>query len=241
MVEKLLVATDGSQIHYALYVKAAPTVVLLHGNGGSRHYFDQQLAIYRQQFQVIVVDSRGQGLSTNHAPTLTFDLMAQDLAAVLDQERVATAALIGFSDGANYAMVFAVRYPTRVVKLVLHAGNVSLAGIGALNHAFDVTRWWGNQVVGKVVPKFKKRATVQSLLIKPVPLAWDELAQITAPTLVIAGERDAIKPSESARIAATIPHSQFMLIPDARHSFGRQHPQLFAQMATDFIEMQENK
>ncbi|QBO35326.1 alpha/beta hydrolase [Periweissella cryptocerci] len=241
MVEKLLVTADGSQIHYDLYPKAAPTVVLLHGNGGNRHYFDRQLPIYQQMFQVIVVDSRGQGLSTNHAATLSFDLMAHDLYELLQQEQLKTVSIVGFSDGANYAMVFAVRFAKLVDKLVLNAGNVSLSGIGALTHAFDVTRWYGNQLVGKVVPVFKQRAAVQSLLVKPVPLAWDELQKIQAKTLVIAGERDAIKVTETAQIAEAIPDSEFMLIPTARHSFGRQHPQLFAQMATNFIEMQDTK
>jgi pimeloyl-ACP methyl ester carboxylesterase len=236
MIKKIFATKDGSQIAYDLYPKEdAPTVVLLHGNGGTRHYFDKQMQIYKEHFKIIALDSRGHGQSSNAAEKLSFDLIAHDIYEIVVNENVKQATLIGFSDGANAAMVFAVHYPSLVGKLVLNAGNMRLNAIGQFNQQVDRIRLSANQAVGKLIPKFQRKANIQSLLTSDLPISWQSLSTIKAPTLVIAGEKDVIAIEHTTQIAQHIPNSKLMIIPDGYHSFGRKNPLLFAQVATDFI------
>ena len=109
--------SDGSEIYYEKYGQG-PALFLLHGNGGSGKYFSKQLNSFSKHFNVFVVDSRGHGRSTNTQKETSFQVMAEDLATIMDQEKVQQADLLGFSDGANLAMVFARMYPEKVDHLI---------------------------------------------------------------------------------------------------------------------------
>src|SRR5262245_36776774 len=77
------VDADGARIAYAIFGKGEP-VLLLHGGLGNSGHFGFQLPALVDRFQVIAIDSRGQGRSTRTAATITYDLMATDVIAVLD-------------------------------------------------------------------------------------------------------------------------------------------------------------
>ena len=79
-------------------------LVLLHGNGND-HTFNYQISYFSKEYQVIAVDTRGHGRSTNTQSQLTFPLLAEDLAGIIQQEHLTKINLLGFSDGANIAMV----------------------------------------------------------------------------------------------------------------------------------------
>ncbi len=60
-----------------------------------------------------LVDSRGHGRSTNEASMLNFQLMAEDLNTIMLLEKIDQADFLGFSDGANLALVFASSFPKK--------------------------------------------------------------------------------------------------------------------------------
>ena len=118
-IEKYFQTIDGSQIFYQIFGKETNyPLVLLHGNGNDHTFFNYQISYFSKEYQVIAVDTRGHGRSTNTQSQLTFPLLAEDLAGIIQQEHLTKINLLGFSDGANIAMVFTHLYPDFVNKLV---------------------------------------------------------------------------------------------------------------------------
>lgn len=86
-------------------------LILLHGNGEHKGYFTHQIEYFSKTRRVIAVDTRGHGESPRGTAPFTIRQFAGDLDAFLASHGIAQADLLGFSDGGNIAMVFALRYP----------------------------------------------------------------------------------------------------------------------------------
>jgi len=95
-------------------------VVLVHGFGGNRHFFDAQLAHIEDHARVIAYDQRGCGESSL-APRKKYDLdtLVNDLSVILDLSRTEQAVLVGHSFGADVVSRYAALHPDRVAALVL--------------------------------------------------------------------------------------------------------------------------
>ena len=66
---------------------------------------------------MILIDSRGLGRSTRDARPFGYDLMADDVIALMDQLSVRKASIVGWSDGGNIGLSIALRYPERLDRL----------------------------------------------------------------------------------------------------------------------------
>src|ERR687884_1905889 len=98
--EQGYVEHDGARIWYAAY-GSGPPVILLHGGlGHSGNWGYQVPALLRSGYGAGVIDSRGHGRSTRDARPFTYELMASDVLAVMDEIGIDRAAFIGWSDGA---------------------------------------------------------------------------------------------------------------------------------------------
>lgn len=101
-------------------------LVLLHGNGEDSSYWNAQIPELTRFYRVIAVDSRGHGASGSGGHGLSFEMMAEDLKTVLDTLGVKKAHFLGFSDGGNLAIKFALTHPEYIDKLILNAANVEM-------------------------------------------------------------------------------------------------------------------
>lgn len=235
MVGKVLITPDSSRIIYDFYPRQdSETVVLIHGNAGNRHYFDAQLSIYQRNFQVLTFDSRAHGQSSNNAKVLTFEQIADDVASLLTLEQIKHATIVGFSDGANVAMIVAKKYPEMVDCLVLNAGNFRLSGLLLWVRFLDKIAYLITKGLSLLSYRIRRHMQVQKLLMQNIPLEWQDLKAIQAPTLVISGNHDVVRPAHTRKIAALIPNSELYFL-DGGHSYGRKHPITFAKIVTDFI------
>ncbi|GFH39762.1 hydrolase [Lactococcus insecticola] len=209
---------DGTQIHYVRSGSGTP-LILLHGNGQSTNYFKAQMGL--TGFETIAVDSRNHGKSGN-SKKLTFEIMARDLLDLLDALHLKKADILGFSDGANQAMVFAKNYPERVDKLILNAGNLTLSD---LHFSAQLT---------SVLQNFVSYTPVSRLLLKKVDVSKHDLEKFKMPVLVVVGENDMIKRSASKRIAK-YSHAEFIEIPGGTHKVSQQQPKVFNRIITEFL------
>ena len=100
------------RLYYQEKGKGRP-LVLLHGNGEDGSYFRHQMEYFSPQYRVLAVDTRGHGQSPRGTAPFTMSQFAQDLKTLLDELEINAPILLGFSDGANIAMKFALRYPDR--------------------------------------------------------------------------------------------------------------------------------
>lgn len=79
---------------------------------------------FSQLYKVIAVDSRAQGKTTDISDSLSFEMMADDEAALLDQMHIDSAYVIGWSDGGIIALLLAMRHPSKVIKFASTGANI---------------------------------------------------------------------------------------------------------------------
>src|SRR4030095_10690889 len=92
------VTTRGFNMYYEIYGSGEP-LLIIHGNGGSINNFVHQVPFFAQQYKVILADSRAQGKSVDDSDSLSYEMMADDLNALLDSLHVDSSYVIGWSDG----------------------------------------------------------------------------------------------------------------------------------------------
>ena len=91
---------NGISLYYAT-IGHGPPVVLLHGGLANSDYWGHQVTALAPRHTVILVDSRGHGRSTRDARPYGYDLMADDVVALLDTLHIAKADVVGWSDGGH--------------------------------------------------------------------------------------------------------------------------------------------
>ena len=114
--------------HHFVEAGAGDPLILLHGNGEDAGYFVHQMEPFSRHFRVIALDTRGHGRTPRGDAPFTIRQFADDLLAFMDAQGIGKADILGFSDGGNIAMAFALRYPERVDRLILNGANLSPAG-----------------------------------------------------------------------------------------------------------------
>ncbi|MDR1068006.1 MAG: alpha/beta hydrolase, partial [Clostridiales Family XIII bacterium] len=119
---------NGVNLHFR-DIGCGPPVVLLHGHGQSNRVFRHLERRLAHDCRVILIDSRGHGLSERGDKPLSIPLMARDVAAVMDRLEIERAAIAGFSDGANIALQMAVDFPARTDCVVAISGNARPEGL----------------------------------------------------------------------------------------------------------------
>ena len=189
-----------------------PPLVLLHGNGEDRSYFSAQIDDFMQDYEVIALDTRGHGGSPRGNAPFTLPQFAEDLKDFLDSQQLLKIHLLGFSDGANIALLFALKYPQYLSSLIVNSGNLSPSGmrLGTL-----CSVWAGYLAACAAAPfrpAFRRKKELFRLMALEPHIAPEQLKSIRVPTLVIAGERDMIRQSHTERIAQSIPGAKLCLI-----------------------------
>lgn len=236
---KYAIMADGSQIYYEKSGQGFP-LFLLHGNSGSGKYFSKQVPELEKYFQVFLVDSRGHGRSTNVSSNLNFPLMVDDLKTIMLLENIQKADFLGFSDGANLAMMFTTSYPEYVHRLVLNAGNTKIGGVRFLVLAAIYTLYGFAFIPSLFSKNIRQKLSILSLLLHDIGVSELDLKRISCPTLILVGEHDIIKRKHSIYLAKTIPKASFVSVPGQGHTFARKNPQQFNQEILKFLKEKSN-
>ena len=123
------IPTDIS-LHFVEQGRGKP-LILLHGNGEDGSYFKHQINCFSANYRVIAIDTRGHGQSPRGEKPFTIVQFADDLQDFMDENGIDQAILLGFSDGGNIALTFALKYPKRVEMLILNGANLFPSGVKA--------------------------------------------------------------------------------------------------------------
>ena len=187
-------------------------LLLLHGNGENSAYFVHQLDELSPYYRVIAPDTRGHGKTPRGCAPFTIRQFADDLAAFMDVLQLKKAHILGFSDGANIAMCFAIRYPHRVNRLILNGGNLTAAGMKRrIQLPIELGYRIANTFASKS-PEARQHAELLGLMVNDPNLSSADLSKITAKTLVIAGTHDMVKTDHTKLIADSIANSTLLLL-----------------------------
>ena len=122
------VDNDGARIWYAAFGDGPPVILLHGGLGNAGNWGHQVPALVAAGYRAIVIDSRGQGRSTRDAKPYSYELMAADTRAVMDELGIAKAAFVGWSDGADIALILADETPDRSAGVFFFGCNVDATG-----------------------------------------------------------------------------------------------------------------
>jgi pimeloyl-ACP methyl ester carboxylesterase len=233
-------------LHVEVHGSGRP-MLLIHGNSGDLRYFDPIVPALARSRRVVAMDCRGSGLSARGRGPLTLSRMADDAADVIralgagDDSGPEPFDVVGFSDGANIAMLLATRHPELVRSLVLNSGNTEVRG---MRRGF----WWGIRLLDRVTRmrvrlRGRGRADASTrrheqlrLMLRPPGITHGDLARIAVPTLVLIGSRDVIRRSHSRMIARVVPGAQLLVIRGGTHLVMRQKPVVAAAVIATFLE-----
>ena len=181
--------------------------ILLHGNGEDGSYFKNQMDYFSDRYRVIALDTRGHGRSPRGTEPFTIEQFSCDLYNFMTSLNISNAIILGFSDGANIAMKFAIKYPGKVKALILNGGNLNPKGVKRtvqipIEIGYRIARLFASKS-----PNAKRNAEMLGLMVDEPNIGLDELSKITAPTLVICGSSDMIREAHTKEIAGNIPHA----------------------------------
>jgi pimeloyl-ACP methyl ester carboxylesterase len=209
-------------------------LILLHGNGEDCAYFTRQIDSFSENFHVIALDTRGHGQTPRGEAPFTIRQFAEDLLAFMDQHNIEKAHLLGFSDGGNIAMVFALAHPERVDKLILNGANLDASGVKRkiqipIEIGYRIAKFFARKS-----PKAKKNAEMLGLMVNDPNVNPEELSRIQNPTLVIAGDHDMIKDQHTRLIAQSIPGAELCIL-QGNHFIANKNPQSFNEAVLRFL------
>ncbi len=221
--------------HFFLEEGQGEHLILLHGNGESSDYFKRQIPAFAERYHVYAVDTRGHGRTPRGDAPFTIRQFAEDLLGFMDLQGISKAHILGFSDGGNIAMAFALAHPDRVLKLILNGANLDPSGVKrSVQFPIEIGYRIASLFAGKS-DGAKKNAEMLGLMVNDPHVAPEELAGIRAETLVIAGTKDMIREEHTRLIAGSIPGAKLVLL-SGDHFIAAKEPEAFNRAVLDFLE-----
>lgn len=209
----------GFKMYCEVYGEGQP-LLIIHGNSGSINNFLYQIPYFSKKYKVIVADSRAQGNSIDKGDSLTYEMMADDYAALLDMMKIDSANVIGWSDGGINGLLLSIRHPEKVKKLAITGANLAPDTTAVPKEIWDM-----------VMPTYtmlKKKATkneqengaykLYRLLVEQPHIPLADLQKIKCPTLVIGGDHDVVKIEHTLLIQKNISKSYLWILPASGHS-----------------------
>jgi pimeloyl-ACP methyl ester carboxylesterase len=247
---------NGAKLYTESLGQGTP-VLFLHGG---LMFFDNAYAQQRDYFavhhRVIGIDQRGHGHSPDGPWQLSYQLMADDTAALIQKLKVGPVDVVGHSDGADIALLLARDHPELVRRVVISGANLrgwspevmearkqlppaqleeKVAGLAASLPAFFRTDYAAVSPDGP--DHWMSMVTKcfwlwgQAIVIEP-----GDLKKIQTPVLVVAGDHDFTSIEETTEIFRSLPHGQLFMVPGTGHGTFLNRPELVNLAIREFLD-----
>jgi pimeloyl-ACP methyl ester carboxylesterase len=252
---------DGCRLYFEVHgpSEGAP-LFLLEGRGGDIPGWRRNIPRLSERFRVVALDSRGNGLSDKPPGRVTMSVFVDDTLALMNELGLPDGHLYGQSFGGMVAMETALSYPGRIRSLVLactHAGHSLM--VPARNRA-KVPK--DKPYLALYSPTFARehpQHVAEDILVggqNPQPMhasrrqweaiqdwdAWDRLAQIRCPTLILHGTEDIMVDVENALLMAErISAAELVLLEGAGHVYHSEQPERADSVVLDFLDRVETR
>ena len=242
-----------------------PLVVFLHGIGGNRTNWRDQLPAFATRFHAVAWDARGYGLSDDYAGPLAYSDFCDDLLRVLDHFKTDKAHLVGLSMGASIIQDFYALFPQRVASMVLADTRpgfeaafdpvareeflrLRLQPLREGKEPADIAPTVARSLMGPSAGESVYARLIESMqalhkasYIKAIEArgTWQPTfvpSAVTVPTLVVVGANDRLTPPAMAKsIAEAIPGARLAVIPAAGHLSNIEQPSIFNEIVLGFL------
>ena len=220
--------------HFFIEKGQGEPLILLHGNGENCDYFVGQIDVFAQDYHVYALDTRGHGKTPRGEAPFTIRQFADDLLVFLDAHGIDKAHILGFSDGGNIAMIFAMKYPERVLRLILDGANLDAKGVKPSIQIPIEIGYRFAKLFAKKSAEARQHAEMLGLMVNDPNVRPEELSAIKAKTLVIAGNKDMIKETQTRLIASSIPDAQLVIL-EGDHFIANKCPEAFNRAVLAFL------
>ncbi len=233
----------GAQIWYGVYGHGEP-VIFLHGGLGNSNYWGNQVRTLSKNYQVIVMDSRGHGRSTNNNTPYNYDTMMEDVISLMDFLKIKKAAIVGWSDGGIIGINIAIHHPDRITKLFAFGANSTPDGTKDPTGT-EVFNTYANIRAKQEYQKLSKTPNDYDKFLDQIKKMWEtqpnftkaQLNSIKAPTWIVDGDRDeGIKRENTEFMADSIPNSGLLIQPQVSHFSFMQDPEQFNHDVLHFLQ-----
>ena len=254
-------SVNGLNMYYEIHGTGKPLVLLHGGLATIDVLFGQLLPPLAQTRQVIAVELQAHGHTADIERPLSFELMADDIAALIKHLGLEQADLFGFSLGGGVALQTAIRHPEVVRKLVVVSAPCKrdgwypevLAGMASMN-AEAAEAMMGSpmhQAYVSVAPKPEDWSALVARLGQLLRQDYDwstAVASIKAPTLIVVGDADSVRPAHAVELFGLLgggkvdgamgglPHSQLAMLPGTTHFSILARTDLLLPIITPFLE-----
>jgi pimeloyl-ACP methyl ester carboxylesterase len=236
-------SVNGIRLYYAIVGEGSP-VVFLHSGLANSDWWGNQVKALMAHHKVVLLDSRGHGRSSRNAKAFSYDLMADDVVALLDKLKISKADVVGWSDGAILGLDLAIRHPRRVGKIFAFGANTSAAGLIAGAEKTPAFTAYFDRVAQEYT-KLSPTPGELAAFIAQISKMWEsepnwtdaQLKSIKSPVWVVVGDHEeAIRRSHSDYIAATIPGAGLLILPNVGHFAPLQDPDMFSAAVLQFLD-----
>jgi pimeloyl-ACP methyl ester carboxylesterase len=257
------VNVDALKMYYEVHGEGQP-LVLLHGAFSAiGTSFGKVLPGLAKERQVIAFELQGHGHTADIDRPLTLEAMAEDVAKALPQLGVEQTDVLGYSSGGAVALHFAIRHPEMLRKLVLMSVSYTLSGVhpglmegmGEMKPEMMYGSPWHDEYL-RIAPHpedfnrlFEKKTEMDRQIRD---FSEEEIRGIKAPTLLIIGDSDLIRPEHAVEMfrllgggvfgdmPAGLPNSQLAILPGASHVSVVDRAELLVPMINSFLDVPVN-
>jgi pimeloyl-ACP methyl ester carboxylesterase len=251
---------NGINMYYEMHgCGAGIPLVLLHGGGSTIEVtFSRVLPVFASSRRVIAVEEQGHGRTSDRDAPVTFESSADDIAALLRYLKVERADIFGFSNGASVALQVAIRHPQLVRKLVFASSMTKRAGAYLQLWKFMEQADFSNMPQPLKDAFLRVNPDVQQLKtmhdkdaarmqnFEDVP--DDMIRSISAPTLVVLGDRDIVTPEHALELTRLISGARLLILPGGHGDYlgemvmtqtNTHYPELTARLIEAFLDVQQ--
>jgi pimeloyl-ACP methyl ester carboxylesterase len=230
------IQANGLDIYYEEHGQGKP-LLLIHGGALTGQSWKPYLAAFAEHYRVITPDTRGHGRTANPTGTMSFRLLADDAAALVQALDLQKPLVYGYSDGGQVALEIGMRYPDLPQAIVVGGAHLEVT---------EASHKWVRSILGDAespdvdFEQFERdepgfAAMLQRLhgadgwktLLKQIKPMWnarlnytpEDFARVVAPTLVLLGDRDEFVPVEDgAAMYRLLPDAEFAVVPGSDHT-----------------------
>lgn len=238
---------------YSEVAGSGDPVLLLHGGFCSLESLRGQCDALVADYQVFAFERSGHGRSADIDADYSYARGIADTLAYLDAHGLQSVHVIGYSDGAIMGLMLALEHPERVRSLVAISANLDPAVFTpAADNGPRLDSPPSSPNEGEATPDLERMhygrlspdgpGHADAVLAKLMRLWTSEphidpasLAAVSAPTLIMSGDRDSIPPAHSLLIAASIPGAQLAIVPGTGHGLIAERPELISTLIRNFL------
>ena len=249
---------NGLNMYYEIHSTGEPPLVLLHGAYMTIDAMGEVVPELAKTRQVIAVELQGHGRTADIDRPLSYEQMADDVAALVDHIGIEDADIFGYSMGGGVALQVAIRHPDVVRKLVVASVSYTSDGMHpellAMFPTITPEVFAGSPIEEaylRIAPNPEDFPTLVAKLkrLDMEPYAWppEDIQGISAPTLLIIGDSDIVRPEHAVEMfrllgggvmgdLAGLPKSQLAILPGTTHATLVERGEWLASMIGEFLD-----